>query len=127
MEPDGGMYHLDSDGTLIPYVQETEGDFHSSGSGQELSSMRSFLSNAQDYVARARYLVGTQNRDTDDNGDPISGVEARRAIAKLERATMELRQGLLSQRDHLLKFSSIHYLLLQAMKMLNEKYKLRYY
>lgn len=104
MEPDGAMYHLDADGTLIPYVQEVEGDFHSSGSGQELGSMRSFLSSAQDYVARARYLVGTQNRDTDAHGEPISGVDARRAIAKLERATMELRQGLLGQCAYLLKF-----------------------
>jgi hypothetical protein len=55
------------------------------------------LSSAQDYVARARYLVGKQSRDAEANGDFVSAVEARRAIAKLERATTELRQGLLSK------------------------------
>ncbi|KIJ70229.1 hypothetical protein HYDPIDRAFT_78867 [Hydnomerulius pinastri MD-312] len=50
------------------------------------------LSSAQDYVARARYLVGNQS---ESNGDPLSAIEARRAIAKLERATTELRQGIL--------------------------------
>ncbi|KAJ7667873.1 FYVE-domain-containing protein, partial [Mycena polygramma] len=94
LEPDGGMYHLDADGTLIPFVGEARGD-HSDGEGQELGSMRAtFISSAQDYVARARYLVGTLSDSSVE-----SAAEARRAIAKLERATMELRQGLLGDGD----------------------------
>ncbi|KAJ7095261.1 FYVE-domain-containing protein, partial [Mycena belliarum] len=94
LEPDGAMYHLDADGTLIPFVSEAHSD-PGDGEGQELGSMRAtFISSAQDYVARARYLVGTQSDSSVE-----SGVEARRAIAKLERATMELRQGLLGDDD----------------------------
>ncbi|KAF7352895.1 Ankyrin unc44 [Mycena venus] len=96
LEPDGGMYHLDADGTLIPFVDEAHNDGHGDGEGQELGSMRAtVISSAQDYVARARYLVGTQASDSSLE----SAVEARRAIAKLERATMELRQGLLGDED----------------------------
>lgn len=95
LEPDGGMYHLESDGTLIPYVAENLSDL-GEGHGQELGSMSStLLSSAQDYVARSRYLVGTQTQYGDASSTPLSAVEARRAIAKLERATMELRQGIL--------------------------------
>ncbi|KAJ7699954.1 hypothetical protein B0H17DRAFT_1158003 [Mycena rosella] len=93
LEPDGAMYHLDADGTLIPFVDEARND--PDGEGQELGSMRTtFISAAQDYVARARYLVGTQSDSSVE-----SAVEARRAIAKLERATMELRTGLLGDED----------------------------
>lgn len=89
LEPDGALYHLDADGALIPFVNPARSD--GSDDGQELGAMRAtFISGAQDYVARARYLVGMQ---TDSSTD--SPVEVRRAIAKLERATMELRQGLL--------------------------------
>ena len=95
MEPDGSMYHLAADGAMIPYVDESADDLRD-GDGQELGMMQStLLSSAQDYVARARYLVGNQSADT--NGDTVSAVDARRAIAKLERATTELRQGLLSK------------------------------
>jgi hypothetical protein len=94
LEPDGSMYHLAADGTLIPFFE----DFRSETSdtdGQELGAMSpTLLSNAQDYVARARYLVGTRSQD--DAGDTLSAVETRRVIAKLERATTELRQGILS-------------------------------
>lgn len=95
LEPDGAMYHLDDRGTLIPYIGDTSSNHgDGEGQGQELGAMTSsFLSSAQDYVARARYLVGTQSRDADTNGAPLSAVDARRTIAKLERATMELRQG----------------------------------
>ncbi|KAK7061613.1 ankyrin unc44 [Favolaschia claudopus] len=92
LEPDGAMYHLDADGTLIPSVDNTLDDPRE---GQELGAMRSTFISSQDYVARARYLVGTQISDADME----SAVEARRAIAKLERATMELRQGLLGDDD----------------------------
>ncbi|GLB33681.1 putative protein present in Fab1, YOTB, Vac1, and EEA1 [Lyophyllum shimeji] len=97
LEPDGSMYHLDSDGSLIPYVEGNVHD-HGNGEGQELGSMPStLLASAQDYVARSRYLVGTQPQY--DSPTPISAIEARRAIAKLERATMELRQGILGDED----------------------------
>jgi hypothetical protein len=91
------MYHLASDGAMVPYIEEYHSDL-GEGDGQELGAMRStLLSSAQDYVARARYLVGNQSQDTDSANDAVSGIDARRAIAKLERATTELRQGLLSK------------------------------
>ncbi|KAF9222106.1 FYVE-domain-containing protein [Gyrodon lividus] len=95
MEPDGAMYHLALDGSLILYVSDGESD-SGDDEGQELGAMRSNpLSSAQDYVARARYLVGNQP----ESSNVLSPIEARRAIAKLERATMELRQGSLSDED----------------------------
>jgi hypothetical protein len=88
------MYYLDSDGTLIPYIEESRGSYESEG--QELGAMSSsFFSSAQDYVGRARYLAG--NSPCDGEGDIISAMEARRTIAKLERATEELRTGILSK------------------------------
>ncbi|KAI0693554.1 FYVE zinc finger-domain-containing protein, partial [Cytidiella melzeri] len=97
-QPDGNMYHLDADGTMIPY-QDTESQEFDGSEGQELGFMPSSgLSAAQDYVARARYLAGTFN-DAESSLDPRSGIEARRAIAKLERATAELRQGILGDGD----------------------------
>ena len=100
LEPDGAMYHLDLDGCLIPYVEETCNSSPDSGEGQELGAMSStFLASAQDYVSRARYLVGNLH-DWDTNED--SSIEIRRAIAKLERATTELRQGILSKYLNLL-------------------------
>ncbi|RDX53968.1 hypothetical protein OH76DRAFT_1453700 [Lentinus brumalis] len=93
--PDGAMYHL-ADGQMIPYVENEESDFGGS-EGQELSAMPSSGFSSQDYVARARYLVGTPHPD---DGDVSSALEARRMIAKLERATTELRQGLLSDDDN---------------------------
>lgn len=97
LQPDGAMYHLDTDGVLIPHI-ESEGSIFGDHEGQELGSMPSHgLSSAQDYVARARYLAGTQYGDAESIvGDP-SALEARRAIAKLERATTELRQGILGK------------------------------
>lgn len=99
LEPDGAMYHVDSDGSLIPYVEETQ-PIHSDGDdGREMGTMTSnFLSSSQDYVARARYLAGNQLQDIDTNPQ-ASAVDVRRAIAKLERATMELRQGILRDDD----------------------------
>lgn len=97
MEPDGAMYHLAADGAMIPYIEENHSDI-GDGEGQELGAMQSTpLSSAQDYVARARYLVGNQSRDASSSDDVVSAVDARRGIAKLERATTELRQGLLSE------------------------------
>ncbi|KAG2152105.1 hypothetical protein BD769DRAFT_1623744 [Suillus cothurnatus] len=97
-EPDGAMYHLALDGSLVPFSEDNQSDF-GEGEGQELGTMTSTrLSSAQDYVSRARYLVGTQ-RDAVVGGETLSAVEARRAIAKLERATTELRQGILNDGD----------------------------
>jgi len=90
------MYHLAADGAMIPCIEEYQSDLGEDG--QELGTMQSTaLSSAQDYVARARYLVGNQSRDADANSDVLSAVDARRAMAKLERATTELRQGILSK------------------------------
>ncbi|KAG6378849.1 hypothetical protein JVT61DRAFT_13129 [Boletus reticuloceps] len=95
MEPDGSMYDLAHDGSLIPHVND--GDREEGEEGQELGPMRpNPLSSAQDYVARARYLVGYRS---ESNDEARSAVEARRTIAKLERATSELRQGILSDND----------------------------
>lgn len=95
LEPDGAMYHVDSDGSLIPYVEESQASL-SDGDEREMATMTStFLSSAQDYVARARYLAGNQLQDIDTNPQ-ASAVDIRRAIVKVERATMELRQGILS-------------------------------
>ena len=97
MQPDGGMYLLDPDGVLIPYGEHHEDDFGDSD-GQELGFMpNSGIPSSQDYVARARYLAGTQHGDADSVITSGSALEARRAIAKLERATTELRQGILGR------------------------------
>ncbi|KAF5370028.1 hypothetical protein D9758_001168 [Tetrapyrgos nigripes] len=94
--PDGSMYHIGPDGNLIPY-SENSADNHTESEGQELGAMSSnFFSMAEDYVGRARYLVGSQ---TDSGTLNLSAIEARRAIAKLERATTELRQGILADED----------------------------
>lgn len=94
---DGAMYDLSSGGTLMPHISDVQSDGFS-GDGQELGAMpTSFLSTSQDYVARSRYLAGTPAVDSLTNGDPLSAVDARRAIAKLERAVMELRTGMLGE------------------------------
>ena len=93
LQPDGKMYHFTADGHLVPFMEPSVDEDNEEG-GQELSTMPSTgLSSAQDYVARARYHAGNS---TESPVDPINAVEARRAIAKLVRATTELRQGSLS-------------------------------
>ncbi|KAJ7591175.1 hypothetical protein C8J56DRAFT_1003730 [Mycena floridula] len=93
LEPDGNMYDLDSQGKLVPHLDDQHSDY-GEGDGQELGTMvPSFLAASTDYVSRARYLVGVQTPS------PNSAMEIRRAIAKLERATTELRQGILSDSD----------------------------
>ncbi|KIK65388.1 hypothetical protein GYMLUDRAFT_38844 [Collybiopsis luxurians FD-317 M1] len=98
--PDGGMYLIDPNGNLIRYTENSDSRLSDSTSpeeGQELSAMSAtFFSGSQDYVGRARYLVGSN--DTSTNGI-LSAVDARRAIAKLERATMELRLGIPGDSD----------------------------
>jgi len=44
---------------------------------------------AGDYVAKARYLAGCDEEEAQLNGNTLDAVDARRVIAKLERATME--------------------------------------
>ena len=93
LQPDGIMYHFTSDGHLVPFMEPSTNEDNEEG-GQELSTMPSTgLSSVQDYVARARYHAGNS---TESPMESISAVEARRAIAKLVRATTELRQGILS-------------------------------
>ncbi|KAJ4482635.1 hypothetical protein C8R41DRAFT_896663 [Lentinula lateritia] len=132
--PDGKMYLVREDGGLVRYIHHPnvsdEGasqprspaywdpnassdevaysyDEEGHQEGQELNTMPSRFSNPQDYVSRARYLVGSQTHGLDSdgiqNGDnaggSLSAVDARRTIAKLERATMELRLGVSGDTD----------------------------
>ncbi|KAM6495758.1 hypothetical protein JOM56_008464 [Amanita muscaria] len=95
----GCMYELASDGTLVLYTEQANEEPHADG-GQELSTMApSFLVNAKDYVARARYLVGNQISDAEVGYPSSTAAESRRSITKLERATTELRQGILATGD----------------------------
>lgn len=89
LQPDGKFYLLEGPNQLVPFTQNGQEDDHAGGEGQELTTLpQSFLSSQYDYVGRARYLVGTPNPE-----DELDSMEMRRAIAKLERATMELREG----------------------------------
>lgn len=96
LEADGSMYQLSADGVLVPHIDDS-GVEQGNADGQELGSMpTTFLSISQDYVARSRYLAGSQHgMDLDSDGAEASVVESKRAIAKLERAVMELRTGML--------------------------------
>lgn len=96
MEPDGSMYQVASDGALVPFLQD---DSFDPDGGQELSSMpRSFLSFTQDYVSRARYLAGSpQDNELDAADGRLSPAGVRKSIAKLERAVLELRAGMLGK------------------------------
>ncbi len=92
--PDGGYHHWLNDGTMVP-LEDTVNGFEES-EGQELLAVPSNpLSAAQDYVARARYLAGPQVGDAEALDQLNTAIEARRAIANLERATTELREGIL--------------------------------
>jgi hypothetical protein len=92
--PDGKYHHWLNDGTMVP-LEDTVNSFGES-EGQELSTIPSNpLSATQDYVARARYLAGPQVGNSEAVDQLNSAVEARRAMANLELATTELRQGIL--------------------------------
>ncbi|KAF8351322.1 hypothetical protein F5887DRAFT_936941 [Amanita rubescens] len=96
LQADGDMYHLASDGTLIPYVDEKSQD----DGGKELGPIApTFLPSAQDYVARARYLVGNQTSDGDADYPSSTAAELRLSVFKLEDATAELRRGILDDED----------------------------
>lgn len=91
LQPDGKMYHFTADGHLVPFMEPSTNE-DGEEAGQELSTMPTAgLPSAQDYVARARYHAGNS---TESPTESISAVEARRAIAKLTRATTELTQGI---------------------------------
>lgn len=94
--PDGAMYQLSGEGVLVPSFADGSSDEYERD-GHELGAMpASFLAVSQDYVARSRYLAGvTHGSDTPTHGEGPSAIETRRAIAKLERAVMELRTGML--------------------------------
>jgi hypothetical protein len=96
MEPDGSMYQVTSDGALVPFLQD---DSFDADEGQELTSMpQSYLSFTQDYVSRARYLAGSPHDNELDAGDGASSPAGiRKSIAKLERAVLELRAGMLGK------------------------------
>jgi hypothetical protein len=79
---------------MVPFEDTVNG--FADSEGQELSAIPSNpFSGAQDYVARARYLAGPQVGDSEALEQLNSAVEARRAIANLEHATAELREGIL--------------------------------
>lgn len=91
LQPDGNMYALSESGALIPVPDHAGG-----GDGQELGAMpASFLSLSKDYVSRARYLAGAP-AEHDTSTTPA---DIRRDIAKLERAVLELRTGMLSDKN----------------------------
>jgi hypothetical protein len=104
MEPDGAMYQFSLEGSLVPFAGRLGGD---SEDGQELGSVPfASMSSAQDYVARARFIVGSQpsvfnSSRIDGSVDLPSPAELRKAIAKLERAVDELRSGVLCRRSQL--------------------------
>lgn len=105
LQADGNRYYLGTDGTLIPAEDNNfVGSFE--GEGQEMGTFTS--TGGQDYVSRARYLAGTQrkgslsvglldNNGAGVNGEAISAADLKRAIGRLERATVELRAGVLGE------------------------------
>jgi hypothetical protein len=126
LELDGAMYHLNFDGTLIPY-QENTFNAPDEDEGQELTTIPSTSrSIVQDYVARARYLVGNQSQDSDANASFPSALEARRTVAKLERAVSELRQGLLGEFVMISTPFILVVMFLQEMTTPIGKYKLKF-
>ena len=96
MEPDGSMYQVTSNGVLVPFIQD---DSFDPDGGQELGSMpQSYLSFTQDYVSRARYLAGSpHDNDLSSFEGTVTPADARKSIAKLERAVLELRAGMLGK------------------------------
>jgi hypothetical protein len=108
LQPDGMRYYLGTDGSLVP-ADDSGVTLHVGsydGEGQEMGAMPSL--SGQDYVSRARYLAGTQRKGSvsvglvDNNGagvdgEAVSAADLKRAIGRLERATIELRTGSLSK------------------------------
>jgi hypothetical protein len=105
LQPDGMRYYLGSDGTLVPAEENQVGSYE--GEGQEMGTFVSSVG-GQDYVSRARYLAGTQRKGSVSvglvdnngfgiNGETVSAADLKRAIGRLERASVELRAGILSE------------------------------
>lgn len=105
LQPDGLKYYLGAEGTLIPAEDNQNHTGGPDGEGQEMGVFSSELG-GQDYVSRARYLAGTQRKGSisigllDANGAGVDGevvsvADLKRAIGRLERATIELRSGML--------------------------------
>lgn len=104
LQPDGLRYYLGADGTLVPAAEENQvGSYE--GDGQEMGTFTSSIV-GQDYVSRARYLAGTQKKGSGSaglvdnngfgvNGETVSAADLKRAIGRLERASIELRAGVL--------------------------------
>lgn len=91
LQPDGNLYVLSESGALVPAPDR------SGNGGLEMGTMpASFLSMSRDYVSRARYLAGTA-AERDASTLPA---DVRRSVAKLERAVLELRTGMLSDENH---------------------------
>ena len=104
LQPDGLRYYLGTDGTLLPAEENQVGSYE--GDGQEMGTFTSTIA-GQDYVSRARYLAGTQRKGSVSvglvdnngfgiNGETVSAADLKRAIGRLERASIELRAGILS-------------------------------
>lgn len=124
--PDGEYHHWLNDGTMVPF-EDAVNSFGES-EGQELSAVPSNpLSAAQDYVARARYLAGPQVGNSEAHDQLNSAVEARRAIANLERATTELRMGILGthQSSYFFRFGLKRPV--QATKTWSVRFRQRFY
>lgn len=99
LQPDGFRYFLGAEGSLIPAHEEQY---------EQDREMGVVNARGQDYVSRARYLAGTQRQGstsiglieiegTGANEDVVSVADLKRAIGRLDRATLELRAGMLGK------------------------------
>ncbi|KAF9520709.1 hypothetical protein BS47DRAFT_1286570, partial [Hydnum rufescens UP504] len=101
-EPDGNLYNLSEDGSLVPYVADERSDFEAqdpSGGLEMTSAPSSVLAQHQDYVARARYLAAGSSGTDSSELSHLSAADIKRTINKLSRAVSELRLGILNDRD----------------------------
>ncbi|KAF8341512.1 uncharacterized protein EI90DRAFT_2905326, partial [Cantharellus anzutake] len=101
MQPDGNLYSLTEDGGFAPYVPDEISDLgDDEDGGVELSTLTSNgLSSHQDYISRARYLVGSSGSPSMDEMGPQTPADIKRDINKLSRAVGELRLGMRSDMD----------------------------
>ncbi|KAF8605304.1 hypothetical protein BDV93DRAFT_490619 [Ceratobasidium sp. AG-I] len=86
LEP-SGMYYVAPDGGMVPAGEE---------GGEEMGIIGLTLGGGQDYVSRARYVVG--ELDSPGEGE-TAAVNYGRKLAKLERAVNDLRGGIPSDDD----------------------------
>lgn len=91
LEPDGAMYHLKLDGSLIP-CESISYDIPDADAGQELVTIPSNPSSpVRDYVARARSLADNGIHDDGATRSSPSAIETRRMLV---RAISELKEGI---------------------------------